>query len=76
MERWNRLNVYFSLVGLLIFIVSLIFMKKMPLLLLLAMFGLGIMFKSFKNIYKKEEPPKANAGRSSYYAKAEKKKKK
>lgn len=76
MERWNRLNVYFSLVGLLIFLVSMIFIKKLPLFLLVAMFGLGIAFKSFKNIYKKEEPPKANLGRNSYYTKAEKIKKK
>ncbi len=28
MERWQKMNVYFSLVGLIIFIVCIIFIKK------------------------------------------------
>ena len=42
--------------GILIFIASMMFFKKVPLFLLPAMFGLGIAFKSFKNIYKNEAP--------------------
>ena len=39
MERWQKMNVYFSLVGLIIFIVCIIFIKKLPILLLAAAFA-------------------------------------
>ena len=76
MERWNRLNVYFSIVGLIIFIISLLLVNKMPLFVLLAAFGLGIAFKGFKNIYKKTPPPKENKIKNPYDTKTKKKKKK
>lgn len=57
MERWQKMNVYFSLVGLIIFIVCIIFIKKLPILLLPAAFALGITFNCFKTIYKKIPPP-------------------
>ena len=57
MERWQKMNVYFSLVGLIIFIVCIIFIKKLPILLLAAAFALGITFNCFKTIYKKIPPP-------------------
>lgn len=56
MERWYKLNLGFGLFGILIFIASMMFFKKMPLFLLPAMFGIGVTFKSLKNIYKKEQP--------------------
>jgi uncharacterized membrane protein len=56
MERWYKLNLGFGLFGILIFIASMMFFKKMPLFLLPAMFGIGITFKSLKNIYKNEQP--------------------
>lgn len=54
MERWYKLNLGLGLMGGLIFIASMMFFKKMPLFLFPAMFGLGIAFKSLKNIYKNE----------------------
>ena len=48
MERWQKMNVYFSLVGLIIFIVCIIFIKTLPILLLAAAFALGITFNCFK----------------------------
>ena len=57
MERWQKMNIYFSLVGLIIFIVCIIFIKKLPILLLAAAFALGITFNCFKTIYKKIPPP-------------------
>nr|WP_295762955.1 hypothetical protein [uncultured Intestinibacter sp.] len=57
MERWQKMNVYFSLVGLIIFIVCIIFIKTLPILLLAAAFALGITFNCFKTIYKKIPPP-------------------
>lgn len=51
------MNVYFSLIGLIIFLVCIIFVKKVPFLLLIAAFALGITIKCFKNIYKKTLPP-------------------
>ena len=57
MQRWQRMNVYFSLIGLAIFILCIIFIKKVPVLLLPAAFALGIAFNCFKTIYKKIPPP-------------------
>ena len=57
MQRWQRMNVYFSLIGLFVFIISIIFVKKVPVLLLPAAFALGIAFNCFKTIYKKTPPP-------------------
>ena len=57
MQRWQRMNVYFSLIGLFVFIICIIFVKKVPVLLLPAAFALGIAFNCFKNIYKKTPPP-------------------
>lgn len=57
MQRWQRMNVYFSLIGLLVFIICIIFIKKVPVLLLPAAFALGIAFNCFKTIYKKTPPP-------------------
>ncbi len=53
MQRWQRMNVYFSLIGLFVFIICIIFVKKVPVLLLPAAFALGIAFNCFKTIYKK-----------------------
>lgn len=57
MQRWQRMNVYFSLIGLVIFIICIIFVKRVPILLLPAAFALGITFNCFKTIYKKTPPP-------------------
>ena len=57
MERWQIMNVWFSLIGLAIFIVCIIFVKKVPVLLLPAAFALGIAFNCFRTIYKKTPPP-------------------
>ena len=57
MQRWQRMNVYFSLIGLFVFIICIIFIKKVPVLLLPAAFALGIAFNCFKTIYKKTPPP-------------------
>ena len=57
MQRWQRMNVYFSLIGLAIFLLCIIFIKKVPVLLLPAAFALGIAFNCFKTIYKKIPPP-------------------
>ena len=57
MQRWQRMNVYFSLIGLFVFIICIIFVKKVPVLLLPAAFALGIAFNCFKTIYKKTPPP-------------------
>ena len=51
------MNVYFSLIGLFVFIICIIFIKKVPVLLLPAAFALGIAFNCFKTIYKKTPPP-------------------
>lgn len=76
MQRWQKLNVYFSLGGFVLFIVSLLFMKKMPLLLLSAMFGIGVSFKSFMNIYKGVQPPSTTNIEKAYNTGGNKKKKK
>lgn len=57
MQRWQRMNVYFSLIGIFVFIICLIFINKVPVLLLPAAFALGIAFNCFKTIYKKTPPP-------------------
>ena len=57
MQRWQRMNVYFSLIGLFVFIICIIFVKKVPVLLLPAAIALGIAFNCFKTIYKKTPPP-------------------
>lgn len=75
MERWQKLNVYFGCGGLLLLIVSVIFLKKMPLFLLSAMFGAGIVFKTFKNIYKGVEPPTEKNIKNAYEPNKKKKKK-
>lgn len=75
MERWQKLNVYFGCGGLLLFVFSMIFIKKMPLLLLSAMFGVGILFKTFKNIYKGVEPPSGKNIKGAYEMNKKKKKK-
>lgn len=76
MQRWQKLNVYFSLGGLLLFIVSILFIKKMPLFLFSAMFGIGICFKSFMNIYKGTQPPTDKNIEKAYNLGGAKKKKK
>lgn len=76
MQKWQKLNVYFSLGGLLLFIVSLLLMKKMPLFLLSAMFGIGVTFKSFMNIYKGVEPPSTKKIEKAYNTGGNKRKKK
>ena len=67
MERWYRINVGLSVVGLLVFSASMMFFKKMPLFLLPAMFGLGMAFKGFKNIYKNEGPEKSKKSKRPNY---------
>ena len=56
MQRWQRMNVYFSLIGLFVFIICIIFVKKVPVLLLPAAFALGIAFNKLKKKYKKTPP--------------------
>ncbi|MCR8744936.1 hypothetical protein [Romboutsia lituseburensis] len=74
MERWYKINVWLSVLGILIFVSSLIFLKQMPLFLLPAMFGLGMAFKGGKNIYKNEGPPKTQKSKKTDYNKKKKKK--
>lgn len=76
MQRWQKLNVYFSLGGLLLAIISILLIKKMPLFLLSAMFGIGVCFKSFMNIYKGVEPPGIKNIEKAYNTGGNKKKKK
>ena len=57
MQRWQRMNVYFSLIGLFVFIICIIFVKKVPVLLLPAAYALGIAFNCFKKKKKKTPPP-------------------
>ncbi|WP_434799624.1 hypothetical protein [Terrisporobacter vanillatitrophus] len=79
MDRWKRLNVFVSLGGLALFIISLLFVKYNPLILCLAAFGLGIAWKGFKNIYKNVDPPSMEKVSNPYdknIAKKNKKKKK
>ena len=57
MQRWQSMNIYFSMIGLFVFIICIIFVKKVPVLLLPAAFALGIAFNCFKTIYKKTRPP-------------------
>lgn len=76
MQRWQKLNVYFSIGGLLLFTTSLLLINKMPLFLLTAMFGVGITAKSFMNIYKGVEPPRAKNIEKAYNTDCSKKRKK
>ncbi|MEF9991706.1 MAG: hypothetical protein RRZ84_06190 [Romboutsia sp.] len=75
MERWRKLNVYFGCGGLILFFISIVSLKKMPFLLLSAMFGLGIFIKTFKIIYKGEGPPTTKVTKKSYDTRVKKKKK-
>lgn len=75
MERWYKLNLGFGLLGILIFIASMMFFKKMPLFLLPAMFGIGIIFKSLKNIYKNEQPTANKKSKKFDYSSTNRKKK-
>ncbi|MGL5329307.1 MAG: hypothetical protein ACRDD7_08565 [Peptostreptococcaceae bacterium] len=74
MQRWQRINVGLSLIGLLIFIIGLLLVKKMPLFLFVAMFGLGMFFKTFRNIYKNEAPAQNKKIKRPEYDKRKKKK--
>ena len=79
MERWRRINVFVSLGGVLLCILSLCFVKYNPLIYCISAFVLGIAFKGFKNIYKNVEPPKVavkNVYEEVSYTKKKKKKKK
>lgn len=76
MQRWQRMNVYFSLIGLFIFIICIIFIKKLPVLLLPAAFALGITFNCFKTIYKKTPPPGFEEEDAKNTSQVKKKKKK
>ncbi|MGL4913204.1 MAG: hypothetical protein ACRC3Y_12330 [Romboutsia sp.] len=67
MERWYRINVGLSMCGVLLCAVSMMFFKKMPLFLLPAMFGLGMAFKGFKNIYKNEGPERSKKSKRPNY---------
>lgn len=76
MDRWKQLNVYVSLGGLLLFIISLFLIKYNILILCIGAFGLGISFKGFKNIYKNVNPPKMEKVTNPYDKNQNKKKKK
>ncbi|WP_455538390.1 hypothetical protein [Terrisporobacter sp.] len=79
MERWKRLNVAVSLCGLVICIVSLLFVRYNPLVMCLSAFALGVAWKGFKNIYKNVDPPEVEKVTNPYdnnVIKAKKKKKK
>lgn len=65
-ERWKKLNVYVSLGGLAICIISLLFVRYSPLILCISFFSLGIAWKGFRNIYKNVEPPKDEVVSNSY----------
>lgn len=73
MERWIRVNIYMGGAGILLCGASLIFINKIPLFLLPALFGVGITFKCTRNIYKNEGPPKS---RKSYNQSKSRKRKK
>lgn len=66
MDRWKRLNVFVSLGGLAIFLISLLFIRYNPLIYCLAAFGLGIAWKGFKNIYKNVDPPNIKKTTDTY----------
>lgn len=76
MDRWKRLNVFVSLGGLALFIISLLFVKYNPLIICLAAFGLGVAWKGFKNIYKNVDPPNTEKVSNPYDKNIAKKKKK
>ena len=79
MDRWKRLNVFASLGGLAVCIISALFVKYNPLILCISAFSLGIAWKSFKNIYKNEDPPSSEKVTDPYtnnITKTKKKKKK
>lgn len=73
MKRWYKINIWLSILGILIFGISIIFFKKIQLFLLPAMFGLGMAFKGFKNIYKNEGPSKIKKVKRTNYNKKSKK---
>ena len=52
MERWYKLNLGLGLMGIMIFGICILLFKKLPLLIIPAMFGLGIALKCIKNVYK------------------------
>ena len=60
MDRWKRLNVFASLGGLAVCIISALFVKYNPLILCISAFSLGIAWKGFKNIYKNVTDPYTN----------------
>lgn len=76
MERWRRLNVFVSLGGLAVFIISLLLAKNNPLIYCLAAFSLGIAWKGFKNIYKNVDPPNVEKATNPYDNNIHKNKKK
>lgn len=79
MERWKKINVYVSVAGFVVFLVSLIFAKQNPFVLCLSAFALGVAWKGFKNIYKNVQPPSAKTATDPYdynYSRNKKKKKK
>ncbi|MGL6106790.1 hypothetical protein [Romboutsia sp.] len=73
MERWYKLNLSLGLMGVLTFIVSMLFFKKLPLFILPAMFGLGIAFKCIKNVYRGNAPRDKKLKRPDYNNKNKKK---
>lgn len=76
MDRWKRMNVFASLGGLALFIISLLFAKYNVLILCIATFGLGIAWKGFRNIYKNVDPPNMEKVTDLYKSKTLKNKKK
>lgn len=73
-QRWYRINVWVSVLGVIVFGISMILFKKSLLFLFPAMFGLGMGFKGFKNIYKNEGPPIDKKLKRPDYTKKKKKK--
>ena len=79
MDRWKRLNVFASLGGLAVCIISALFVKYNLLILCISAFSLGIAWKGFKNIYKNVDPPSSEKVTDPYtnnITKTKKKKKK
>ena len=75
MDRWKRLNVFASLGGLAVCIISALFVKYNPLILCISAFSLGIAWKGFKNV----DPPSSEKVTDPYtnnITKTKKKKKK
>ena len=76
MDRWKRLNVFASLGGLAVCIISALFVKYNPLILCISAFSLGIAWKGFKNIYKNVDPPSSEKVTDPYTNNITKRKKK